>query len=135
IEYSNAQNITIRSLALKPANGEIRDVVLTPGHPAEGKAAVVLKTDHIAFNINKLEFVDKKLNVDLKDLLVENVNGTFKAGEKPAGKSSEPGIIKSVIIRKTSLKNSNITYDKGKQPLTFHELNATVNNIELSPKP
>lgn len=135
IEYSNAQNITMRSLALKPANGEVRDVVLTPGHPAERKATVVLKTDHIAFNINKLEFIDKKLNVDIKDLLVENVNGTFKAGEKPASKSPEPGIIKSLIIRKTSLKNSNITYDKGKQPLTFHDLNATVNNIELSPKP
>ncbi|WP_343644073.1 hypothetical protein [Chryseobacterium sp.] len=135
IEYSNAQDITIRSLAMKPANGEIWDVVLKPGHPAERKAAVVLKTDHIAFNINKLEFVDKKLNVDLKDLLVENVNGTFKAGEKRANKSAGPGIINSFIIRKTSLKNSNITYDKGKQPLTFHDLNATVNNIELSPKP
>lgn len=135
IEYSNAQNITIRSLALKPANGEIRDVILTPGHPAERKATVVLKTDHIAFNINKLEFVDKKLNVDLKDLLVENVNGTFKAGEKTTNKSAGPGIINSFIIRKTSLKNSNITYDKGKQPLTFHDLNATVNDIELSPRP
>ncbi|MDQ1856923.1 hypothetical protein [Chryseobacterium sp. WLY505] len=135
IEYSNSQNITIRSLALKPANGEIWDVVLTPGHPATGKAAAVLKTNHIAFNINKLEFVDKKINLDLKDLLVENVNGTFKAGEKSTDKSAKPNIINSVIIRKTSLKNSNITYDKGKQPLTFHDLNATVNNIELSPKP
>lgn len=134
IEYSNAQNITVRSLALKPASGEIWDVILTPGHPVTGKAAAALKTNHIAFNINKLEFVDKKMNVDLKDLLVENVNGTFKAGEK-TNKSSGPGIINSVIIRKTSLKNSNITYDKGKQPLTFHDLNATVNNIELSPKP
>lgn len=134
IEYSNAQNITVRSLALKPASGEIWDVILTPGHPVTGKAAAALKTNHIAFNINKLEFVDKKMNVDLKDLLVENVNGTFKAGEK-TNKSSGPGVINSVIIRKTSLKNSNITYDKGKQPLTFHDLNATVNNIELSPKP
>lgn len=134
IEYSNAQNITVRSLALKPASGEIWDVILTPGHPVTGKAAAALKTNHIAFNINKLEFVDKKMNVDLKDLLVENVNGTFKAGEK-TNKSSGPGIINSVIIRKTSLKNSNITYDKGKQPLTFHDLNATVNNIELSSKP
>lgn len=134
IEYSNAQNITVRSLALKPESGEIWDVILTPGHPVTGNAAAVLKTNHIAFNINKLEFVDKKMNVDLKDLLVENVNGTFKAGEK-TNKSSGPGIINSVIIRKTSLKNSNITYDKGKQPLTFHDLNATVNNIELSPKP
>lgn len=135
IEYSNTQNITVRSLGLKPTNGEIWDVVLTPGHPATGKAAAELKTNHIAFNINKLEFVDKKLNVDLKDLLVENVNGTFKAGEKTTNKSAGPGIINSIIIRKTSLKNSNITYDKGKQPLTFHDLNATVNNIELSPKP
>ncbi|WP_426476456.1 hypothetical protein ACP3T3_14025 [Chryseobacterium sp. CBSDS_008] len=135
IEYSNAQNVTIRSLALKPSNGEIWDVILTPAYSATGKAVTALKTNHIAFNINKLEFVDKKMNIDLKDLLVENINGTFKAGEKTTHKSAEPGIINSIIIRKTSLKNSNITYDKGKQPLTFHDLNATVNNIELSPKP
>ncbi|UTX47200.1 hypothetical protein [Chryseobacterium sp. MA9] len=135
IVYSNHQSIAIRSLALKPTNGEILDMVLTPGSSPAGKTTVNLKTDHIAFNINKLEFVDKKLNLDIKDVLVDNINGTVKAGEKKQNKTSGPGIIQSVIVRKMSLKNSNIIYDNGKEPLTFHDLNATVNNIELSPKP
>jgi hypothetical protein len=135
IVYSSHQNIAVRSIALKPTSGEIRDVVLTPGSPAIEKTTMDLKADHIAFNINKLEFVDKKLNLDLKDLLVENVNGTVKAGEKKQSKSPQPNIINSIIIRKASLKNSNLTYEKGKQPLAFHDLNATFNAIELAPKP
>ncbi|TZF92845.1 hypothetical protein FW781_20885 [Chryseobacterium panacisoli] len=135
IVYSNHQNIAIRSLALKPTNGEILDMVLTPGSSSVGKTTINLKTDHIAFNINKLKFADKKLNLDIKDILVDNVNGTVKAGEKKQDRTSGPGIIQSVTVGKMSLKNSNITYDKGKEPLTFHDLNATINNIELLPKP
>ncbi|WP_228409698.1 hypothetical protein [Chryseobacterium sp. T16E-39] len=33
-----------------------------------------------------------------------------------------------------TVKNSNIIYDKGDQPLTFNDLNATINHIELKPK-
>lgn len=133
--YSNHQNISIRSLALKPTNGEILDIVLTPGASAAGKTIMNLKTNHIAFNINKLEFIDKKINLDIKDVLVNNINGTIKAGDKKQNKTSGPGIVQSVIVRKMSLKNSNIVYDNGKQPLAFHDLNATVNTIELAPKP
>lgn len=135
IVYSDHQNITIGSVALKPANGEIRDVILTPGDLSGKKTTMELKTNHIAFNINKLNFVDKKLVLDFKDVLIENANGTIKAGEHKAVKKPGPGIIQSVIIRKVSLKNSNIIYDKGKEPLAFHDLNATANNIELAPRP
>ena len=135
IVYSDHQNITIGSIALKPSNGEIRDVILTPGDLSGKKTAMELKTSHIAFNINKLDFVDKKLVLDFKDVLIENANGTIKGEENKPVKKSGPGIIQSVIVRKVSLKNSNIIYDKGKEPLAFHDLNATVNNIELSPKP
>ncbi len=134
IEYSDHQNISVGSVALKPASGEIRNVILTPGASATGKTTMDIRTDHIAFNINTLEFVEKKLNLDLKDALVENVNGTVKAGENKVGKNSGPGIIGAFIIRKISLKNSNITYDKGKEPLAFHDLNATINNLEIAPK-
>ncbi|RLJ31484.1 hypothetical protein CLU97_0902 [Chryseobacterium sp. 7] len=135
IVYSNHQNIAVRSLALKPTNGEILDVVLTPGTSIAEKSTINLKTDQIAFNINKLEFVDKKLNLDVKDVLVNHVNGTIKAGDKKQNKTSEQGIIQSLIVRKMSLKNSNVVYDNGRQPLAFHDLNATANNIELLPKP
>ncbi|MCJ7933878.1 MAG: hypothetical protein MUW56_09635 [Chryseobacterium sp.] len=135
IVYSDHQNISVESIALKPTSGEIRNVVLSPGTPGVGKTIFDVKTDHIAFNINKLEFIDKKLAVDVQDVAVENVNGTINAGEKKQNKNSKPGIIHSILIRKISLKNSNITYDKGKEPLAFHDLNATLNDIKIGPKP
>ncbi|AZB09505.1 hypothetical protein EG344_12110 [Chryseobacterium sp. G0162] len=134
IVYADHQNIAIGSIALKPTNGEIRDLSLTPGSQPNGKMTMDLKSNHIAFNINKLEFIYKKLNLDVKDVLVENANGTIKAGEIKPKKNTNSGIIQSVMVRKVSLKNSNLTYDKGKEPLAFHDLNATVNGIEISPK-
>lgn len=135
IEYAGLQNISVGSIALKPTNGEIRDILLTPGSSGEEKRPIGLKTGHIAFNINKLEFIDKKLNLDIKDVLVENVNGTIKAGPEKQNKKPHAGFINSLIVRKLSLKNSNITYDKEKEPLAFHDLNATFNQIEATPKP
>ncbi|KFF22610.1 hypothetical protein [Chryseobacterium sp. JM1] len=135
IQYSNHQNFTVESIALNPKSGEIRNLILSPGVPEAGKGSMDLKTGHIAFNINKFEFVEKKLNLDLKDVLVENVSGTIKAGVDKPKKNPKPGIINSIIVRKISLKNSDIVYDKGMQPLAFHDLNATVNAIEVAAKP
>ncbi len=135
IQYSNHQNFTVESFALNPKSGEIRNLVLSPGVPETGKGSMDLKTDHIAFNINKFEFIKRRLNLDLKDVLIENVNGTVKAGANKPKVNSGPGIIQSVIVRKMSVKNSDIVYDKEMQPLAFHNLNATVNGIEIAPKP
>ncbi|MCT2563639.1 hypothetical protein [Chryseobacterium herbae] len=135
IQYSNHQNFTVESIALNPKSGEIRNLVLSPGVPEAGKGSMDLKTGHIAFNINKFEFIEKKLNLDLKDVLVENVSGTVKAGVNKPKKNPGPTIINSIIVRKMSLKNSDVVYDKGMQPLAFHDLNATVNTIEIAPKP
>lgn len=135
ITYFDHQNINIGSIALKPTNGEINNVSFTPGSPESRTTAMDLTSNHIAFNINKLEFIDKKLNLDIKDIIIENLHGTIKAGENKPKKNAGPGIIQSVIVRKASLKNSNIIYDKGNEPLAFHDLNATVNDIELGPKP
>lgn len=134
IMYADHQNIAIGSIALKPTNGEIRDLSFTPGSPASGKTTIDLKSSHIAFNINKMEFINKKLNLDVKDVLVENANGTVNAGQKKPSKNTSSGIVQSVIIRKVSFTNSNLVYNKEKEPLAFHDLNATVNGIEISPE-
>lgn len=134
IIYLDHQNISVGSIALKPTNGELRNVSFSPNSEANGKTMLDLKSNHISFTINKLEFINKKLNLDIKDILVENLNGTIKAGENKQKKTAPSGILESIIVRKVSLKNSNIIYDKGKEPLTFHDLNATANNIEIVPK-
>ncbi|WP_333596524.1 hypothetical protein [Chryseobacterium flavum] len=135
IVYSNHQNISIESVALNPKSGEIRNIMLSSSTSGERKTALGAKADHIAFNINKFEFLNKKLNLDIRDVLIDHVNGTIRADAKKQDKTHGPGIIHSVIVRKISLKNSNIIYDNGKEPLAFHDLNATLNVLELLPKP
>ncbi|REC75378.1 hypothetical protein DRF60_15725 [Chryseobacterium elymi] len=134
IQYSNHRNFAVESFALNPTSGEIRNLILSPGTPAVERGSMDLRTRHIAFNINKFEFIERKLNLDLKDLLVENINGTIKAPEDKIKKKTGPGIIQSVIVRKMTVKNSDIVYDKGMQPLALHDLNATVNAIEIARK-
>ncbi|MGG5209465.1 hypothetical protein ACQWU4_10995 [Chryseobacterium sp. MIQD13] len=135
IQYSNHRNLKVGNFALNPKSGEVHNLAVSPGSATEGNGSMDLKTDHIAFNINKFEFIDKKLNLDLKDVLVENIKGTIKARENKVKRNSRPRIVQSVIIRKMTVKNSDIVYDKGTQPLAFHDLNATVNAIEIERKP
>lgn len=132
IYYAGKQNIKVSSIALNPKSGEIRDITALP---TDSKTSMDLKANHVAFNINKWEFIDKKLNLDIKDILVNGVHGTIKTREVAQKQKSEiKGIQFPVIVRKVIVKNSNIIYEKGNQPLSFNDLNATINGIELKPK-
>lgn len=135
IHFSNHQDINAESIALNPKSGEMRNISIIPNGDAQGKTSMNLTAAQIAFNINKWEFLDKKLNLDVKDVLVSNVNGTIKGGTvKSDKKVNLNGIQFPIIIRKVTLKNSNVVYDKGAQPLAFNDLNATINDIELLEK-
>jgi len=136
IQFYDHQNITVKSMALNPKRGDLRNISMVPDHSAPGKTAMNLKADKVAFNMNKWEIIDKKLNLDVKDVLINGVSGSIKAGvSKPEKKSDFNGIQFPVIIRKVMIRNSNITYDKGNQPLSFDDLNATITGIELRAKP
>ncbi|WP_370896677.1 hypothetical protein [Chryseobacterium gossypii] len=133
ILFSNHQDFNIGSMALNPKSGELRDISIVPGTSVSGKTTMDLVGSHIAFNINKWEFIDNKLNLDVKDILINNVKGTIRGGvNKPVKKAAPAGIKFPVIVRKVILKNSSITYDKGNQPLAFNDLNGTFSNIELN---
>ncbi|MCY1659608.1 hypothetical protein [Chryseobacterium sp. SL1] len=137
ILYSDHQDFNIKSFTLNPKKGEIRNISVVPNGSAAGKTSMNLVANYIGFNINKWESVDKKLNLDVKDVMVDQVKGSIKAGEiKTAKKTANlSGIQLPVIIRKVVLKNSDITYEKNNQPLSFARLNATINDIQLTSKP
>jgi len=135
IQFFNHQKINVESIALSPKKGDIRNVSIVPNNSGSDNTTMDLKANQIAFNINKWEMIDKKLNLDVQDVLVNQVNGTITAGTaKSVKKSDFNGIQFPVIIRNVNLKNSNIIYDKANQPLSFNNLNASVKDIELSEK-
>jgi len=130
--YSNAENISCESFVLNSKKGEFRNIAIT-----SSKTATDLKLNQLAFTINKWETVDKKLNLEVNDVLVDRINGIFKAqeNEKTVPKKLQiKGIQFPLVIKKVRLRNSNIVYEKGNQPLKFNDLNASLNDLEIKQK-
>lgn len=137
ILYSNHQDFKVKSFTLTPRKGELKTISVVPNGSAGGKTSMDLTADYIGFAMNRWDVADKKMNLDIREVLVDQVKGSIKAGEtnnKTDKQGSIKGIQFPVNIRKVMLKNSYITYDKNNQPLTLNHLNATVNDIQLNAK-
>lgn len=135
--FSNHQDFTFENINLNPKKGEIRNIAIVPNGSAPDKTSMDLLADYIRFDINKWDFADKKMNLDVKDILLSRIRGKITAGTGKASnhkKSNTDGIQFPVLIRKVVLQNSNITYSKNNQPLTFNDLNATINDLQLVSK-
>lgn len=132
IGYFNAEHIICESFGLNPKKGEFRNIAIT-----SPETATDLKLNQLAVTINKWETIDKKLNLEINEILVDRVNGVFKAQEKKKTvpkKGEIKGIQFPLTIKKVTVKNSNVVYDKGNQPLKFNDLNASLNHLEIKQK-
>ncbi|MPS63695.1 MAG: hypothetical protein DI622_03390 [Chryseobacterium sp.] len=132
IAYFNAEHIICESFGLNPKKGEFRNIAIT-----SPETATNLKLNQLAVTINKWETIDKKLNLEINEILVDRVNGVFKAQEKKKTvpkKGEIKGIQFPLTINKVTVKNSNVVYDKGNQPLKFNDLNASLNHLEIKQK-
>lgn len=123
--------IHFNTIAVNPKKGEFGQIsVSNPNNKTD------LKVKQIAFNINEWKIEDKKLNLDVKDVLVHEINGIYVPSSEKAEKkkASFAGVQFPVIIRNINLKNSNFVVDKNNQPFAVKGLNAEFKNLEISPK-
>lgn len=134
--FSNHQDFKIGSVDLTPQKGTIRNISVVPNTSAAGKTSMNLMTDEIAFHINKWGSADKKLVLDVKDVLIGSIKGKITAGEavKKITKPDFKGIQFPLMIRKIMLKESDITYEKDGQPLALNGLQAEIGEVRLLPK-
>lgn len=135
--FSNHQDFKFGSIIINPRKGEIKNISVIPNESAPEKTSMNLVTDYVRFTINKWDFTDKKMNLDINEILMSRVKGKITAGTGKSSNHKKPdfkGIQFPIIIRKVALQNSNIIYSKNNQPLSFEDLNATVNDIQLITK-
>ncbi len=137
ILYSNHQDFNVKSFTLTPKKGELKTISIVPNGSAGGKTAMDFTANYIGFSINQWNVTNKKMNLDIKEVLVDRAKGSIKAGEannRTNTQESIKGIQFPIHIRKVTLRNSDVTYDKNNQPLTLNHLNASINDIELNSK-
>ncbi|SDM08575.1 hypothetical protein [Chryseobacterium taihuense] len=130
IYYNDQQNLYAESFSLTPKSGQIKNII---AKPTNSDLVMDFKTNLIKFNINTFDFKNKKLNLNVKDILIDGINGKIaSATTSQKKKNSAKGIHFPVKIGKIDLKNSNIIYENHQQPLSLNNLNASVENLELT---
>ena len=130
IYYNDKQDLFAESFSLTPKTGEIKNIIAKPVQSSN--ALLDFKINLVQFNIAKFGFDEKKLNLNISNVLVDGINGkitSLKSG--PKKKSSSQGINYPITVRKIDVKNSNITYEANNQPLSLRNLNAQVENLEM----
>ncbi|WP_312074998.1 hypothetical protein [Chryseobacterium sp.] len=131
ILLATKEDIYLKNFFINPKKGVFNEVVIKSGSEKAN-----LAVHQIAFNINHWKIEDKKLDLDVKDVLIDQAHGIYiPSGEKKAKKKSNyDGIQFPIVVRKINLKNSDFTLNKANQPLSFKQLSAQIDNLEILPK-
>lgn len=134
---SPTQNVNVASLLINQKVADLRNISIKPTSSRSDKTLMDLAIQQVYLKINEWNFVENKLKLNIDNILVNQLNGKITASNQTAKKVAKPnfaGIEFPLVIKNVSLKNSNLEYDKGNQPLIFKDLNANIQNIELNEK-
>ena len=132
---TDTQAFRISSLKLTPKEGEIVNLTAKTTQEVQDKASLNFTANSFLYKINEWSFVESKLKLDVKEIIVKGLNGSAKAPIKTIKKvAQESGMYNPVKIGKIQLLNSNFSYVKNNQPLSVKNLNVNLGNVEISQK-
>jgi len=127
------QNIEVGALALNEKSGDFHGIEVKPKTSSSTKTIFDIRAKRAFFNIKEWNVKNKKLKLNVENILVDGISGTVKAAQNPIKKKSDfSGIEFPLTIKNVQLTNANVRYEKGKQPLFFSDLNARFQNIEMN---
>ncbi|MBF8457873.1 hypothetical protein IV494_11860 [Kaistella sp. G5-32] len=130
---TNTQNVHVAAVSISPKLADLKNISVKPTVSVSDKTLLDLTAQNINLKINEWNFLNNKLNLKVDNILVNELNGKIVGAENPKKrKPAFEGIAFPLIIKNVSLKNSNLVYEKGKQPLLLKDLNANIQNIELN---
>lgn len=130
---SDRENVRISALAINPKSVDLRNISVNPTVSVSDKTLLDFDANNVNVKINDWQFRNNKLKLDVQNVLVNGLNGTIAAAKNPAQKKPNySGIEFPLTVKNVQLKNSNLVYDKGNNPLTLSGANANIQNIEMN---
>ena len=131
---SNTQNVNVEALSINPKLANLQAVSVKSTVSKSDKTLLDIDAKQVNLAIKEWNFVENKLKLNIDNVVINELNGKIKGSTSPKKKVKPAfeGISFPLIVKNVSLKNSNLIYDKGSQPLTFKDLNANIQNIELN---
>ncbi|MGC4129425.1 MAG: hypothetical protein QM564_07650 [Bergeyella sp.] len=127
------QKITAGAISLNEKSGDFRNIIVKPTVSASPKTLLDFTAKQFSFQADDWKYENKKLKLAIRNFLIDGLNGTVRASKNPHGKKPDfSGIEFPLPVKNITLKNSNITFEKGSRPLTFYDLNARFQNVEMN---
>jgi len=133
--FSDTQNINVAQLSINPKFGDLQNISVKPTVVLPQKASLDLTAKQLQLKINEWKFINNKLSLNIQNVLVDAVKGKITSAKIPQKKQvSFGGIHYPLTIKNVVLKNSDLVLDRKNQPMTFNNLNATIQNVEMNEK-
>ncbi len=132
---TDVQHVAVQAYALNDKSGDFRNIALKSLSKTSGKTTADLNINHINFIINEWKFVDKKLKAEVRNVLIDQLNGRISAVKNPKqtkDNANFDGLAYPFTIKNVELRNSNLVFDQGNQPLALNHLQARFQNLEIN---
>lgn len=123
------QNISILAAAVNQKSGDFRQIKIL----GKGGNTTRLNASQVSFVLNKWAFLGEKMNLDVRNISVDGMKGKFAAAAKSNIKKKQDysRIAFPLNIRQVNIRNSDIVYSKGGQPLALKNLNASFAHLVM----
>ena len=130
---SNNQNIKVNSIAANPKSVESKGISVKPTVHDPQQPTMDFTLSHIYATVNHWKMENSKLKMDVKDIVVDGLNGSLApAKHKQNKKNSISGIDFPLKVKNITIKNSNLALDKGNGAMAFKNLAAQFNNVQIT---
>ncbi len=131
--FSDHQNFKINNAKITPTSVQLNNILVEKNGDFNTKTSMNGSIKNMDIKINEWNFDEEKLKLEVENVLINGLNGELTLAKNNENKrKSISGIEFPLLVKKISLKNSNLTLNTGKQPLDFKNLNAEILNIEMN---
>lgn len=127
------QNIAIQSALILPNSIKLNSINLKPTGNYKSATAMDGFVKNVDVKIKSWNFNNDRLKLDIEDVLINGLNGKLNLAKNKNKKAySKSGNASDILIRKISLKNSELKMHAGNTPLDFKNLNVEVRNVAMN---
>ncbi len=127
------QNIKVAALSINPKSIESRGISVKPLVSVSKKPLFDFTLSHAYIIINDWKLENNQLKLNIKNIVADGMNGKLTEPENENRKKmSLHQLALPLKVKNITLKNSNLSIDRKVNPLSFNNLYANIQDIEMN---
>lgn len=131
--YAPTQRFAVKSFLADSKNVNLKQLSVKPTGTSPTQPNLDIDVDRLDIKVNRWNFVNNQLKLDIKHILANRLDADIKAPTKAQNKDLDfKGIAFPLKVGKIAVNQANIKFEKNNQPLDIRQLAFSVNDVELN---